>query len=127
MLNFHLFSNRVIYGLGGHIETTSNPFWQVIRMELLSRIEIKPNENNFSLIVATRLGFLPTTHKLTPHIKEKKKKKSTKKIYTLQQLIGWLKKKEKRRRRKKEEGRNPRCRADHPGQPPRPSAGSRWP
>jgi hypothetical protein len=50
--------------------------------------------------VAKRLGFLPTTQKLTSHIKGKK---CTKKIYTLQQLIGWLKKKEKRRKRKKEE------------------------
>jgi hypothetical protein len=39
-------------------------------------------ENNFSSIVAKRLGFLPTTHKLTPHIKAKKihKKKTKKKI-----------------------------------------------
>jgi hypothetical protein len=46
-------------------------------------------DNNFSLVVAKRGGFLPTTHKLTPHIKGKKmqKKKKEKKAYILQQPI----------------------------------------
>ena len=96
-------------------------------------------ENNFNSDVAKMWSFLPTTHMLTPHIKRKKckKKKNSKscrmrptlqkreKRVTMQQER--KEKEEKRREKKKEEGRNPWCRADHPGRPPRPSAWSHRP
>jgi hypothetical protein len=66
-------------------------------------------ENNFSSVVAKRLGFLPTTHKLTPHIKGKKcTKKNLHPVAT-----DWVAKEE--RKENEEEGRNPRCRGSSLG------------
>jgi hypothetical protein len=74
-------------------------------------------ENIFCSDVTKRVGFLPTTHKLTPQLKEKKCKK---KLYILQHETYVDPKEERKEKEEKEgEGRRKhdrptvlRCRAD---------------
>jgi hypothetical protein len=83
------------------------------------------HENKFSSVVAKILGFLPTTYKLTPHIKGKKC--TQKKFHPV--VVDFQLKKQEKRKKKEEthdwQGRNPRCKVDHLGLPPRPSTWSR--
>jgi hypothetical protein len=59
-------------------------------------------ENIFRSDVAKRVGFLPTTHKLTPQLKGKKMQK---KLYILQHETHVHSKEERKEKEEKGEGR----------------------